>query len=47
MNRIEAIKYINKNKCSGLSYMQCIPYKGNEHLNGKKDDCDKYFKTWE
>lgn len=34
-------------KCSGLSYMQCIPYKGNEHLNGKKDDCNKYFKTWE
>lgn len=34
-------------KCSGLSYVQCIPYKGNEHLNGKKDDCDKYFKTWE
>ena len=25
----------------------CIPYEGNEHLMGKTDDCDKYFKTWE
>ena len=34
-------------KCFELSYVQCIPYKGNEHLLGKKDDCNKYFKTWE
>ena len=34
-------------KCFELSYMQCIPYEGNEHLLGKVDDCDKYFKTWE
>lgn len=25
----------------------CIPYKGNEHLLGKTDDCDEYYKTWE
>lgn len=34
-------------KCFELSYVQCIPYKGNEHLLGKKDGCNKYFKTWE
>lgn len=28
-------------------YIQCIPYKGNEHLLGTTDDCDEYFKTWE
>lgn len=31
----------------GTCWKQCIPYEGNEHLMGKKDDCDKYFKTWE
>lgn len=25
----------------------CIPYEGNEHLSGKKDDCDDFYKTWE
>jgi hypothetical protein len=25
----------------------CIPYKDNEHLLGKTDDCNNYFKTWE
>ena len=24
----------------------CIPYEGNEHLLGKTDDCDEYYKTW-
>ena len=28
------------------NYQQCIPYEGNEHLLGKTDDCDEYFKTW-
>lgn len=28
-------------------YNQCIPYEGNEHLLGKCDDCDEYYKTWE
>jgi hypothetical protein len=27
-------------------YKQCIPYTGNEHLLGKTDDCDEYYKTW-
>jgi hypothetical protein len=27
-------------------YIQCIPYEGNEHLLGKTDDCEEYFKTW-
>ena len=27
-------------------YRQCIPYEGNEHLLGKTDDCDEYYKTW-
>lgn len=25
----------------------CQVYEGNEHLLGKTDDCDEYFKTWE
>lgn len=25
---------------------QCIPYEGNEHLLGKTDDCDNYYKIW-
>lgn len=33
--------------CSGFYYAQCIPYEGNEHLIGKTDDCDEYYKTWE
>lgn len=28
------------------SYMQCIPYEGNEHLLGKTDDCVEYYKNW-
>ena len=28
-------------------YKQCIPYEGNEHLIGKTDDCDEFYKTWE
>lgn len=36
----------NHFKCFELSYVQCIPYEGNEHLLGKTDDCDEYFKTW-
>jgi hypothetical protein len=27
-------------------YIQCIPYEGNEHLLGKTDDCDNFFKNW-
>ena len=25
----------------------CIPYENNEHLLGKTDDCDEFYKTWE
>lgn len=28
-------------------YKQCIPYEGNEHLLGKKGECEEYYKTWE
>lgn len=31
---------------AGKSYPMCIPYEGNQHLLGKVDDCDEYFKTW-
>lgn len=31
----------------GNFWEQCIPYKGNEHLLGKTDDCDEFYKTWE
>ena len=27
-------------------YYQCIPYKGNEHLLDKTDDCDEFYKIW-
>lgn len=27
-------------------FKQCIPFEGNEHLLGKADDCDEYYKTW-
>lgn len=31
---------------AGKSYPMCIPYEGNEHLLGKTDDCDEFYKTW-
>ena len=31
----------------GINWGQCIPYEGNEHLFGKTDDCDEFYKTWE
>lgn len=31
----------------GTCWKYCIPYKGNEHLLGKGDECDVYYKTWE
>lgn len=34
-------------KLIGDISLYCIPYEGNEHLLGKTDDCDEYFKTWE
>ena len=33
-------------ECCGNTYRQCIPYEGNEHLLGKTDDCDEFYKTW-
>jgi hypothetical protein len=30
----------------GHAYAMCIPYEGNEHLCGTKDDCDEFYKTW-
>lgn len=30
----------------GESWKCCIPYEGNEHLLGKKDDCTEYYKNW-
>lgn len=27
-------------------YKCCIPYESNEHLLGKTEDCDEYYKTW-
>ena len=26
---------------------QCIPYKGNEYLLGRTDDCNDFYKTWQ
>lgn len=30
----------------GKYFQQCIPYKGNEHLLGKTDDCSEFYKIW-
>lgn len=30
----------------GKYFQQCIPYEGNEHLLGTKDDCDEFYKNW-
>ena len=30
----------------GTCWRQCIPYEGNEHLLGTRDDCDKFYKNW-
>ena len=32
-------------KCLDLSYVQCIPYEGNEHLLNTTDDCDDFYKN--
>ena len=34
-------------KCLDLSYVQCIPYEGNEHLFNTTNKCDEYYVTWE
>lgn len=45
--------YDNENKdypyrtLGGVRYKYCIPYEGNEHLCGKRDDCIDFYKTWE
>lgn len=36
-------RYLTTNGC----YKYCIPYEGNEHLLGKSNNCDPFFKTWE
>ncbi len=33
-------------KCHGASYVQCIPYKGNEHLHNSTDACNEFYETW-
>ena len=33
-------------KLIGCIARYCIPYEGNEHLRGKTDDCDEFYKTW-
>ena len=36
--------------CIGIEglceYKKCIPFKSNEYLLGKTDDCDEYYKNW-
>ena len=34
-------------KLIGTVSRYCIPYEGNEHLIGKTDDCNDFYKTWE
>jgi hypothetical protein len=31
----------------GTRWKCCIPFEGNEHLMGKADDCDDFYKNWE
>lgn len=40
-------KHVYHYMCVGHYTNQCIPYEGNEHLLGKTDDCDEFYKTWE
>ena len=47
---IWGVKHLDWDFCcvlGGEMWEQCIPYEGNEHLLGKTDDCDEYYKTWE
>ena len=46
------IGFMDKDKgcpfvCVGHYVIQCIPYEGNEHLLGKTDACNEFYKTWE
>ena len=34
-------------KCLDSSYVQCIPYEGNEHLHDTTINCYKFYRTWE
>ena len=34
-------------KCLDVSYVQCIPYEGNEYLRGTTNTCSDFYKTWE
>lgn len=40
-------KHVYHFMCVGHYTNQCIPFEGNEHLLGKTDDCDEFYKTWE
>lgn len=40
-------KHVYHFMCVGHYTNQCIPFEGNEHLLGKTDDCDDFYKTWE
>lgn len=43
-NNIDGYNYI---VLGGFLYKHLIPYEGNEHLIGKTDDCNDFYKTWE
>lgn len=32
--------------CVGHYVIQCVPFENNEHLLGKTDDCNDFYKTW-
>ena len=32
--------------CNGVSFIQCIPFEGNEHLLGTTDMCDEQYINW-
>lgn len=40
------IKYYPYETICGNCFEFCIPYEGNEHLVGTKNDCDEYYKNW-
>ena len=41
------VKYYPFVTTDNIGYVQCIPYKGNEHLCRTTNDCDNFYKTWE
>ena len=45
-SRITGNEYWPFAVCNGVSFTQCIPFEGNEHLLGTTDMCDEMYINW-